>query len=226
MKTYLLIFSCVLSFFVVGQNKGNLTIKVIDVNSVNREVVVGAKVILTSETDPNAIFKAITSSDGTCIISNLIFGDYQANASMIGFEPMAQPIKITKTENTLTILLGGNQEFEEVKVIGNLVNEGNVPVAVTKISLQKITEELGSRDLPNVDIVGLIHFDSWANLDDKSRTIVVASMLSCIEWNERLTIKGCDLVDSKSMVINFGVDYEINPDTPDILNTHYNWRTS
>ena len=143
MKTYLLIFSCVLSFFVVGQNKGNLTIKVVDVN---KDIVVGAKVILTSETDPNAIFKAITSSDGTCIISNLIFGAYQANASMIGFEPIAQSIKISKTENTLTILLGGNQEFEEVKVIGNLVNEGNVPVAVTKISLQKITEELGSRD--------------------------------------------------------------------------------
>jgi len=145
MKTYLLIFSCVLSFFVLGQNKGNLSIKVVDVN---REIVVGAKVILTSETDPNAIFKAITLSDGTCKISNLIFGAYQANASMIGFEPMAQAIKITKTENTLTILLGGNQEFEEVKVIGNLVNEGNVPVAVTKISLQKIAEELGSRDLP------------------------------------------------------------------------------
>ncbi len=145
MKTYLLIFSCVLSFFVVGQNKGSLSIKVVDVN---REIVVGAKVILTSETDPNAIFKAITLSDGTCKISNLSFGAYQANASMIGFEPIAQPIKISKTENTLTILLGGNQEFEEVKVIGNLVNEGNVPVAVTKISLQKIAEELGSRDLP------------------------------------------------------------------------------
>ena len=145
MKTYLLIFSCVLSFFVLGQNKGSLSIKVVDVN---KDIVVGAKVILTSETDPNAIFKAVTSSDGTCIISNLIFGAYQANASMIGFEPITQPIKISKTENTLTILLGGNQEFEEVKVIGNLVNEGNVPVAVTKISLQKITEELGSRDLP------------------------------------------------------------------------------
>lgn len=145
MKTHILIFFCVLSFFVVGQNKGTLTIKVIDVN---REIVVGSKVILTNETDPNAIFKAITTSDGTCIISNLIFGDYQANASMIGFEPITQRIKIAKTENTLTILLGGNQEFEEVKVIGNLVKEGNVPVAVTKISLQKIAEELGSRDLP------------------------------------------------------------------------------
>lgn len=75
-----------------------------------------------------------------------------------------------------------------------------------------------------IDIVVTINFDSWSNLDDKARAIVVASMLSCIDWKERLVSKGYDLRDSKSMIINFGVDYENNPDVPDILNTYYDWR--
>jgi hypothetical protein len=143
--------------------------------------------------------------------------------------PKYEWIEMTDVLDTITLLSDkypdrfGHIVIDRIKFVGIL--ESPPPKAGSKIwNLTSIKDPMN--DLLNVDIVGLIHFDSWANLDDKSRTIVVASMLSCIEWNERLTIKGCDLVDSKSMVINFGVDYEINPDTPDILNTHYNWRTS
>ena len=80
-------------------------------------------------------------------------------------------------------------------------------------------------ELIGIDIVGLVHFDSWSNLDDKARALIIASMLSCIEWKDRLTVKGYDLHDSKNMIINFGVDYENNPESPDILNTNYNWRS-
>lgn len=78
----------------------------------------------------------------------------------------------------------------------------------------------------DIDIVCLIHFDAWSNLEDKARALVCASILSCIEWKDRLVAKGYDLHDTKNMIINFGVDYESNPDSPDILNTNYNWRTS
>ena len=49
---------------------------------------------------------------------------------------------------TVNFYIGASQEYREIKVIGNLAGSQNVPVAVTKIPLQKITEELGSRDLP------------------------------------------------------------------------------
>jgi hypothetical protein len=145
MKSKLLIIFCLLVSSLFGQNKGSITFSVMDVN---KEQIVGAKLILTSETNPSTIFKGITNAEGICLFDNISFGGYIANINMIGFEPISEQVTINKSTITRTIVLGDNQEFEEVKVIGNLVNEGNVPVAVTKISLQKIAEELGSRDLP------------------------------------------------------------------------------
>ena len=145
MKSKLLIIFCLLVSSLFGQNKGSITFNVVDAN---KEQIVGAKLILTSETNPSTIFKGITNSEGICLFENISFGGYIANINMIGFEPISEQVTINKSTITRTIVLGDNQEFEEVKVIGNLVNEGNVPVAVTKISLQKIAEELGSRDLP------------------------------------------------------------------------------
>jgi hypothetical protein len=145
MKSKLLIIFCLLVSSLFGQNKGSITFNVLDVN---KERIVGAKLILTSEANPSFIFKGITNAEGICLFDNISFGGYNANINMIGFEPISEQVTINKSTIIRTIVLGDNQEFEEVKVIGNLVNEGNVPVAVTKISLQKIAEELGSRDLP------------------------------------------------------------------------------
>ena len=145
MKSKLFIIFCLLVSSLFGQNKGSITFNVIDAN---KERIVGAKLILTSETNPSTILKGITNSEGLCLFENISFGGYIANINMIGFESISEQVTINKSNITRTIVLGDNQEFEEIKVIGNLVKEGNVPVAVTKISLQKIAEELGSRDLP------------------------------------------------------------------------------
>lgn len=122
-----------------------VSVKVIDLN---QEPIVGAKIVLTNLANATTTVKGITNSEGISTFSNLVFGTYLATTSMIGFESLAQQFKIKEGTTSFIVVLGDNQEFEEVKVIGNLVNEGNVPVAVTKISLQKIAEELGSRDLP------------------------------------------------------------------------------
>jgi hypothetical protein len=79
-------------------------------------------------------------------------------------------------------------------------------------------------ELLETDLAVIINFDCWSDMDEKAQAIVVASMLSCMECKERIVARGYDLHDSKSMVLNFGVDYETNPDIPDIINTHHHWR--
>ena len=151
MKSIFLFLFCGLICCVTGQNietinKGTLLIKVNGLDS--EDLIVGAKVVATSKSDPNKIYKSITKFDGSCSLLDMEYGSYSLSVSMISFDPVIQIINIEKVSTFLNVVLGGNQELEEVKVIGNLVKEGNVPVALTKISLQKITEELGSRDLP------------------------------------------------------------------------------
>jgi iron complex outermembrane recepter protein len=151
MKSIFLFLFCGLICCVTGQNietinKGTLLIKVNGLDS--EDLIVGAKVVATSKSDPNKIYKSITKFDGSCSLLDMEYGSYSLSVSMISFDPVIQIINIEKASTFLNVVLGGNQELEEVKVIGNLVKEGNVPVALTKISLQKITEELGSRDLP------------------------------------------------------------------------------
>jgi outer membrane receptor for ferrienterochelin and colicin len=67
---------------------------------------------------------------------------------MPSFDTLKLAVKIDKPLVTNNIILGGSTELEEVKVIGNLANDRRTPVAVSRLSTQKIAEELGSRDLP------------------------------------------------------------------------------
>lgn len=115
----------------------------------------------------------------------------------------------------------GDIVLNRIKFIGIIDAKSPKPGAKiwNFISIQTPVNELFE-----TDIVCLIHFDSWSSMEDKSRGLICASILSCLEFKERLSVKGYDLHDSKNMVINFGVDYESNPDSPDILNNNYNWR--
>lgn len=74
------------------------------------------------------------------------------------------------------------------------------------------------------DVACIVNFDAWASCEEKSKALICASILSCLEWKDRIISKGHDLHDRKDMIANFGVDYESNPDSPDILNNNYNWR--
>jgi hypothetical protein len=145
MKLILSIFIVFFSLQLTAQSAGTLSGTIKD--NVTKQPVVGAKITLTDKA--NTILKrGITDYDGKYVLTSLQYGSYNLMVTILSFDTIRTTVKIDKAQVREDIILGGSQELDEVKVIGNLVKEGNVPVAVTKISLQKITEELASRDLP------------------------------------------------------------------------------
>ena len=145
MKFLIVTFLVVFSTSIFAQTSGKLTGSIID--NVTKQAVVGAKITLTDKNN-SAPKRAMTNSEGIYEIPNLPYGSYSMMVTILSFDTIQMTVKVDKPIVKQDIVLGGSQELEEVKVIGNLVKEGNVPVAVTKIPLQKITEELASRDLP------------------------------------------------------------------------------
>ena len=140
MKTLFSILS-LFCFSLIGYSQtGTLSGKVTD--NVTKQPVVGAKLFISSQ------FRAISDPDGKYELSNLPYGTYQLVVSMPSFDTLKLAVKIDKPLVTNNIILGGSTELEEVKVIGNLANDRRTPVAVSRLSTQKIAEELGSRDLP------------------------------------------------------------------------------
>jgi outer membrane receptor for ferrienterochelin and colicin len=117
-----------------------VTGKVVD--NVTKQPVVGAKLMLSPQ------MRTLSDPDGNYELKNIPFGKYTMVITMSSFDTLKVDMKIDKELVNYTVVLGGSQELEEIKVIGNIVSDRKTPVAVTKISTQKITEELGSRDLP------------------------------------------------------------------------------
>ena len=143
---YTLLFSLI-TIVTLAQSSGSISGKIID--NANQQIVVGAKVqVFTKGSSKDIIGKSLSASTGEYLITNLPYGTYFISVSMLTFETKTLEITIDKKLTSKDIYLGLNQEFEEINVIGNLVKEGRVPIAVTKVSAQKIAEELGSRDLP------------------------------------------------------------------------------
>ena len=109
-------------------------------------VVAGAKITLLKQ--GAAIARVATNDLGSYEISNIPFGNYQIMFTL----PLTDTIRFAIQLNQVSLVQNFNiratQEVREIRVIGNLVNGQNVPVAVTKIDTKKITEELASRDLP------------------------------------------------------------------------------
>lgn len=69
-----------------------------------------------------------------------------------------------------------------------------------------------------VEAVCIVFLSSWASLADKNKNLVVASALSCLQFDgECVRSKGFDLKDHKDMVEMFGANYEDSADVPDIL---------
>ena len=140
MKTLFSILSLFCLSLIGYSQTGTLSGKVTD--NVTKQPVVGAKLFISSQ------FRAISDPDGKYELSNLPYGTYQLVVSMPSFDTLKLAVKIDKPLVTNNIILGGSTELEEVKVIGNLANDRRTPVAVSRLSTQKIAEELGSRDLP------------------------------------------------------------------------------
>ncbi|MFY7944009.1 MAG: beta-sandwich domain-containing protein, partial [Crocinitomicaceae bacterium] len=107
--------------------------------------VIEAKVFLIKS---NAIFKKVlTDVGGNYAFTDVPFGQYELEIVSIAYDTIRVDINVKSTALRQNFTLGENRELEEIKVIGNIVTGQNVPVAITKIPLQKITEELASRDL-------------------------------------------------------------------------------
>ncbi|MFM7300425.1 MAG: TonB-dependent receptor [Crocinitomicaceae bacterium] len=116
-------------------------------DDVTRQSVVGARVSLISS--DGSVKKAGTDTEGKFSFNGLAKGKYTIQIAMISFDTIRENVIVDKPLVKISFVLGGSKELDEIRLISNLVKENqNVPVALTKISLQKITEELASRDLP------------------------------------------------------------------------------
>jgi hypothetical protein len=111
-------------------------------DNITKQPVVGAKIKLAPE------LRAISDVEGNYRLENIPLGTYSLIVSMPSFDTVKMEVKVDMALVTLDIIMGGSQELQEIKVIGNLVSDRKTPIAVTKISAQKIAEELGSRDFP------------------------------------------------------------------------------
>ena len=94
--------------------------------------------------------QARSDFDGLYRISDLAYGNYTLTVAMISFDTVRIQISIDQPEVSQDVLLGGSQELEEVKVIGNIAQDRKTPVAVSTLGKKELTEELGSQDLPMI----------------------------------------------------------------------------
>ncbi len=108
--------------------------------------VAGAKITLLKE--GAAIARVATNDLGSYEIPNIPFGNYQIMFTLPLTDTIRFAIQLNQVSLVQNFTIRATQEVREIRVIGNLVNGQNVPVAVTKIDTKKITEELASRDLP------------------------------------------------------------------------------
>lgn len=108
--------------------------------------VAGAKITLLQQ--GAAVTRVATNDQGTYELPNIPFGKYQIMFTLPLTDTIRLDIQLNQASLTQNFTIRATQEVREIRVIGNLVNGQNVPVAVTKIDTKKITEELASRDLP------------------------------------------------------------------------------
>jgi len=141
MKTLLLIVSVIVSAISYSQT-GNVSGKVID-NGANLPVV-GAKIVLSPS------HKVISDFDGNYSFKDVPYGEYTMVISMLSFDTMNVTIKVDSPDFVYDVIIGGSQEIEEMKVIGNLAQDRKTPVAVSNIGKKELNEELGSQDLPMI----------------------------------------------------------------------------
>jgi hypothetical protein len=145
MKYFILILFACFAEWSFSQATAKITGEVSE-NATN-QLLGGAKITLYNN-EGVVMKRAMSNSQGIYEMTDVTYGDYSITFKMMGFDSMVQEIQVSKPVMTVNFYIGASQEYREIKVIGNLAGSQNVPVAVTKIPLQKITEELGSRDLP------------------------------------------------------------------------------
>ena len=135
-------------YLVSNAQNASLSGKVIE--NYTEQVVVGAKITLLPSSENADIYRALSNSDGDFVFKEIVPDKYIAMITMLSFDTLIVDLELNQGSNTYDFIIGGSQELEEVKVIGNLVQDRKTPVAVTRISTRQLSEELGSRDLPMI----------------------------------------------------------------------------
>lgn len=169
MKIFLFSISLFSTFLAYSQSIANVSGKVVETSS--KESVVGAKIVF-SET-----LKVKSDFEGNYVLSNVPFGEYNVEVSMISFDTIRMKVVVDKENFTLDFLLGGVQEIEEMAVVGNIAQDRKTPVAVTTLGKKEIIEELGSQDLPMIL---------------NSKPGIHATQLGGGDGDARITIRGFD----------------------------------
>ena len=141
MKLILLFSFVFIGFYSISQ-KATVSGQVVDNGA--KQPVVGAKIVIDSK------YKAFSDFDGNYIVKDVPYGEYEMVITMLSFDTMKVTINVDKEEFEYDILLGGSQEIDEVRVIGNLAQDRKTPVAVSTIGQKELSEELGSQDLPMI----------------------------------------------------------------------------
>jgi len=140
------IITLLFSLFIFGTYSQTAKISGMITEESTKSPVIDAKIYLLK--DNNIVKKTLSDLSGNYIFNEVSFGKYDIQVIALGYDTLEIELNVKSGSIKQNIILGDNRELDEIKVIGNLVTGQNVPVAVTKISLQKITEELASRDLP------------------------------------------------------------------------------
>jgi hypothetical protein len=138
------LFICFASF--VNAQSAVVSGKVVD--NATKQAVVGAKITLSKGT--GASLNGRSDIDGNYRIENVPYGTYSLTISMLSFDTMRVDLTVDEDLVSFDIILGGSQELDEVKVIGNIAQDRKTPVAVSTLGKKELTEELGSQDLPMI----------------------------------------------------------------------------
>jgi hypothetical protein len=89
---------------------------------------------------------AITDMDGNYQFK-IEPGTYTLKITYVGYESQTMKVKVVDQDVVANIMLE-SKTLDEVEVVANVGTVRETPVAITNIGQQKISEELGNRDLP------------------------------------------------------------------------------
>ena len=137
-KLFLCFVIAINSFHLFAQGE----IKGIVKDVVSGETLIGASVLVKEGKG------AVTDIDGKFSIP-IEDGNYSVSISYIGYAPQTVSVKVNSKPVILTIALE-TIELKTVEVVADVARVRQTPVAFSTISPKKITEELGTRDLPMI----------------------------------------------------------------------------
>jgi iron complex outermembrane receptor protein len=119
----------------------NAKIAGVVLDAVTGEPLIGASVVYAPGKG------GVTDFDGKFTITDVPNGTYQLVISYIGFTPDTQQVVLNDKQVYIESKLA-TQRMKEVMVTADVAKSRETPIAFTNVSVQKIEEELGSRDIP------------------------------------------------------------------------------